>query len=82
MFTLLMDFGSTAQKAIKAGVEAGKSGHTLAEVERQIETITKTWTPTHAGKAVLTPGLRRKLTAALAELSYNVAAAEQKRPLA
>ena len=84
MFTLLMELGREAGKAIKAGVvEYNRAkgdcsqGHLAALILKE----TAAWKPEVKGKSILTPPLRASLANALAGLAYNIGAAESGRPV-
>ena len=84
MFTLLMDLGKYAGKAIKAGLKAYKACDgdiTQARLATVALAEVKDWKPRHKGTPILTPGLRVAFAGALAGLAYNIGAAEAGRPL-
>lgn len=82
MFTLFIQLGSTAEKAIKAGMAAYKEGKTSPEaIAVVVAKSTGDWRPEVKGKQILTPGLRASLAKALAGLAHNIAAAEAGKEL-
>lgn len=84
MFTLLMELGSVAGKAIKAAKAAADrdSSLTAADLATIVLRETKDWKPTLNGQPVLTPSLRGELARALAGLAYNLSAVEHGRKAA
>ena len=84
MFTLLMDLGKVAGKAIKGGVATYKEAKGDVTPERLATVILKDvngWEPTVNKRKILTPPLRAKLAQSLAGLAYNIGAAEAGREL-
>ena len=79
MFTLLMELGKVAGKAIKAAIVEYKArggdvtqGHLAVVILAEL----REWQPVHKGKAILSAPLRAQFASALAGLSYNIGAAE------
>lgn len=81
MFSLLINFAKTAEKAITTAVAETKKGGNLVAAQRAAGASAADYNPEHKGKKILTAPLRVKLTDALGHLAYNVAAAELGRPL-
>lgn len=82
MFTLMIDLGRNAERAIKAGITVYKNGHGSASVEEIQQVILqamRAWQPKHMGKELLTPSLRIQFAKALGGLAYNIAAAEHRK---
>lgn len=82
MFTLMLTFAKTADRAITAGREeyarlskAGSSP-TIPAVQVAVLRSVADYRPEVKGRAVLTAPLRSSLTGALAHLAFNLAAAE------
>lgn len=75
---LFLDVGSNAGDLIKSAIDHIKAnpGATPSALAAVILTSAKTWQPSHKGKHILTPALRAKLAGALADLAYNIRAAE------
>lgn len=79
MFTLFMELGSVAGKAVKAGMgeyAARKGDCTQGHLAAVILKEVGDWKPVVKGKSILTPSLRADLAKALAGLAYNIGAAE------
>lgn len=82
MWTLFIQLGKTAEKAITAGITAYKAGTTSPEaISVVVLKSTSDWKPEVKGKAILTSGLRISLAKALAGLAHNIAAAEAGKEL-
>lgn len=82
MWTLFIQLGKTAEKAITAGMDAYKKGTTSPEALAVVVLkSTSDWKPEHKGKLILTSGLRTSLAKALAGLAHNIAAAEAGKEL-
>jgi len=82
MFTLMLELGRNAEKAIKAGMSAYKDqgGNTTPEyLTTVVLQAMNAWTPRYKGVEVLTPSLRILFAKALGGLAFNLAAAEQRK---
>lgn len=76
MFVLFTQLGTTASKAITAGMVAYKTSPTVSTCSAAAAGAARDWNPAIKGKALLTPALRAKLADALGHLAYNMAAAD------
>lgn len=77
MWKLMIDFGTKADAAIKAGMaeyDRLKGACTPDQLAAVVLKETSSWKPALDGKEILTPGLRFSLAKALAGLAYNIAA--------
>jgi hypothetical protein len=84
VFSLLMDLGKVAGKAIKAGVkgyEDSKGAITEGEMAALIMRECKGWDPKANNVSILTAKARTGLAKGLGVLAYNIAAANAGRGL-
>lgn len=83
MFKLLLEFGGQAKDYIEDAHAYLKTNPTASPgaVTARILAKSKDWNPVFKGQKVITPGVRAKLAAALADLTYNIRAAEAGKEL-